>query len=473
MSEPTSPTHPQPSPPNGLARPQKRVVALCATTLLLALLRTAAAHSETPITTQARADSGTWLPYAPPPPARAGLCLVDTGVNLNPDTETTVIDRTAIDGGTGNDASPETHGTLMAMMAAAPANSWGMIGTAPNAIQIISVRILQPGETTFPFTAYAAGITACLRTRTQDNIRVINLSLGSPSNPTSQELAATTNAIQEANDYGIAVVAAAGNDNSAPLEYPAADPTVLSVGATDTATGTFCSFSNRGEGLKMTAPGCDLDGSDPAGGAPDYNYWQGTSEASVIDASALAALTAYRPDLSYQAAEEDLTSAHAGELDIAGAFNLAGLSATVAAGEAAEPYEEPPSPQDPATTIHPNVMPPSSPMSQPTTTPIAPARSLPRPHARLTRAGRWLLLTLTGRPATAQTQVRLLGHPPHSHRLRLLRLLTSQLNTMTIPRRSVTALTVRYIDPNDTTRNSAPITLHPPADAQHPAGKLP
>ena len=68
------------------------------------------------------------------------------------------------------------------------------------------------------------------------------------------------------------------------MEYPAAYPGVLSVGATDTQGGGFCSFSNRGEGLRLLAPGCDLDGAEPTTGAPNYNYWQGTSEASAIAA---------------------------------------------------------------------------------------------------------------------------------------------------------------------------------------------
>ena len=85
------------------------------------------------------------------------------------------------------------------------------------------------------------------------------------------------NAVQEASDYGVALVAAAGNDDGGPREYPAAYPGVLSVGATDTQGGGFCSFSNRGEGLRLLAPGCDLDGAEPTSGAPDYNYWQGTS----------------------------------------------------------------------------------------------------------------------------------------------------------------------------------------------------
>ena len=68
---------------------------------LMLLLLPAAAGAESGITTQAVADNGAFLPYAPPPAQLAGLCLVDTGVNLNPDTEGVVVERTALDGGSG------------------------------------------------------------------------------------------------------------------------------------------------------------------------------------------------------------------------------------------------------------------------------------------------------------------------------------------------------------------------------------
>ena len=122
-------------------------------------LLAATGRAETAIPAQAVADDGAFLPYAPAPAQLGGLCLVDTGVNVNPDTEAVVVDRTAIDGGSGEDTSATTHGTVLAMMAAAPANGWGMVGTAPRSIQIVSVRILEPGKTTFPFSSYAAGIT--------------------------------------------------------------------------------------------------------------------------------------------------------------------------------------------------------------------------------------------------------------------------------------------------------------------------
>jgi hypothetical protein len=423
-------------------------------------LAAAPCQAETAITAQAIADNGAFLPYAPPPPQPAGLCLVDTGVNLNPDTESTVVDRTAIDGGSGEDVSPTLHGTVLAMMAAAPINNWGMVGTAPRSIEIISVRILEPGQTTFPFSSYAAGITECLQLQQRYDIRVINLSLGDPEIPSGKDYEALGNAVEKATDRGVAVVAAAGNDDGGPVEYPAAYPGVLSVGASDTQGGTFCSFSNRGEGLRMIAPGCDLNGADPISGEPDYNYWQGTSEASDIDAAALDALESYQPSLSPQAAEEDLTDADNGVLDIAQTFRNAGLGQIVTAGEAAEPSTQPPPSSNPATP--PQSVPPSAPMDL-----LAP---FPRPSARFERVKGRLELVLEHRPSEAQAQVRYLGYHGHSRHLSVLQTRSGTFNTLTLPSLNVREITVRYTDPYDLERASPWITLRLPQKTMR-AGK--
>ncbi len=166
-----------------------------------------------------------------------------------------------------------------------------MVGTAPRAIQIVSVRILEPGQTTFPFTAYASGITECLELRAQVQRPRHQPFARRLRRRSAEDYELARQRVRTSEHYGVAVVAAAGNDDGGPVEYPAALPwTCLSVGATDTQGGGFCSFSNRGEGLRLLAPGCDLDGAEPTSGAPDYNYWQGTSEASAIAAAALDAL---------------------------------------------------------------------------------------------------------------------------------------------------------------------------------------
>ncbi len=426
--------------------------------LLALLLPAASAGAETAITAQAVADNGAFLPYAPPPAQLAGLCLVDTGVDLNPDTEGFVVERTALDGGSGEDVSPTLHGTVLAMMAGAPANGWGMVGTAPRAIQIVSVGIVEPGQATFPFDAYAAGITACLRVRQQHNVRVINLSLGTSESPSGESYEALTNAIERATDYGVAVVAAAGNDDGGAVEYPAAYPRVLSVGATDTQGGGFCSFSNRGEGLRLLAPGCDLDGADPTTGAPNYDYWQGTSEASAIAAAALDALDSYQPGLSPEAAENYLTGADNGVLDIAQTFRNAGLGTIVTAGEAAEPGAQS------------NSTPGSSPQPVTPLTAMRLNRPFGRPQARLKRVRHRLVLALTGRPSEAQVQVRFLGHRGRSRRLSVLRTIHGAFTSLTLPTSGVVEVSVRYTDPYDVERASPWATLRLPA-SETTAGK--
>jgi hypothetical protein len=426
--------------------------------LLALLLPAATAGAETAITAQAVADNGAFLPYAPPPAQLAGLCLVDTGVDLNPDTEGLVVERTALDGGSGEDVSPTLHGTVLAMMAGAPANGWGMVGTAPRAIQIVSVRILEPGQTTFPYTAYASGITECLELRHKYNVRVINLSLGASEGRSAEATELVGNAVERAMNYGVAVVAAAGNDDGGPVEDPAAYPDVLSVGATDTKGGGFCSFSNRGEGLRLLAPGCDLDGAEPTTGTPNYNYWQGTSEASAIAAAALDALDSYQPGLSPETAEKDLTEGHSGVLDIAQSFRNAGLGAIVTAGEAAEPGAQS------------NSTPASSPQSVTPLSTMKLTQPFGRPQARLKRVRHRLVLALTGRPSEAQVQVRFLGHAGRSRRLRVLRTLHGAFTSLTLPTSGVVEVSVRYTDAYDVERASPWTTLRLPA-SETTAGK--
>ncbi|HET9023392.1 MAG TPA: hypothetical protein VFN64_02405, partial [Burkholderiaceae bacterium] len=58
----------------------------------------------------ARIAHAEFLPYMDPPPgAPATVCLVDTGVDLNPDTQSNVVERVALDGGDGGDVWDRKH----------------------------------------------------------------------------------------------------------------------------------------------------------------------------------------------------------------------------------------------------------------------------------------------------------------------------------------------------------------------------
>ena len=266
------------------------------------------------MTAQALAADAAFLAYAPAPAGGAGaLCLVDTGVDANPDTQAELISATAVDRGTGNDVDPDEHGTTMAMIAGAAGH--GMIGAWPQ-IKIVSVRatnVPQPGqEPTFEFDDYTQGIEQCLETPAY-HIHAIDLSLSSTIPPSPDQAQAFANQVAEADGQNIAIVAAAGNSPGA-IEEPAAQPGVLAVGAGD-PNNAICSFSAT-ENLTFYAPGCGLDQANPATDQP-ICCGQGTSQASAFAAAVLVALMSYDPSLSYSAAESLLVStAVDGHLDV-------------------------------------------------------------------------------------------------------------------------------------------------------------
>ena len=107
--------------------------------------------------------------------------------------------------------------------------------------------------------------------------KVLNASLGSLTDDLTLAAAA-----QYAAAHGVLVVAAAGNDGSATLDYPAAFPNVLSVGASDSNDQLYA-FSNTG--AAVAAPGENVTT------GPDGSYVSllGTSSAAPV-VSGIAAL---------------------------------------------------------------------------------------------------------------------------------------------------------------------------------------
>src|SRR5581483_9600970 len=71
---------------------------------------------------------------------------------------------------------------------------------------------------------------------------------------TAADIPEVISAIGFAHRHGVVVVAAAGNDSMPHVAYPAAAPTVISVGAT-TRDGCLADYSNGGARLDLVAPG--------------------------------------------------------------------------------------------------------------------------------------------------------------------------------------------------------------------------
>ncbi len=313
-------------------------VALLAGVIMLGTINNANAVAPPAATSQAKAANAAFLAYAPPPPSPGAMCLVDTGVNRVPDTSPILVYASALDGGSPNDNDSEGHGTLMAILAGG--QGYGLRGIWPQ-VKIVSIRATStplPGQPpTYQYENYVQGMTACLQ-QSKYNIKTVDLSLASTVPPTPDQSSEFAQVVRELTSRGIAIVAAAGN-SPGNVQYPGAEPGVLSVGAA-TQTGGICPFSASND-VGIFAPGCEVEFADPLKDEfMPTEYVQGTSEASDITDTALTALMSYAPALTI-AQDENLlvTTAVAGHLNVAGAFEAAGLGGVVAAGNAAIPPE--------------------------------------------------------------------------------------------------------------------------------------
>jgi hypothetical protein len=277
-----------------------------------------AAEGPTPQAVDAHAE---FLAYAPPPPVPAKVCVVDTGVDLTTDAAPAVVERHSVYGGTTDDVGGSglaKHGTLVAGVIASQLDGRDSVGIWPQA-RIVSVRVFAGGGGGTTVAAVVAALGVC---RERGAI-VVNLSLSGLDSATAEELAWLSDHLRVLRDVrGMNVVAGAGNNGGA-VGYPGRLHDVFAVGATD-ATGRFCAFSNRGDGLDISALGCAVELSWPGGG---LGSGIGTSYSTPVASSVLLALRAYAPSLRAAQAEGLLLStADSGRIDATAAFRAAGLS---------------------------------------------------------------------------------------------------------------------------------------------------
>jgi serine protease len=149
------------------------------------------------------------------------------------------------------------HGTFVAgTIAEATNNHYGLTGLA-YAARIMPVRVLDSaGE------GEASVIAEGVRFAVKHGARIINMSLEFSSDVSAADIPELTEALRYAYRHNVLVVAAAGNEGSTTIPYPARAPHVLAVGAT-TEHGCLASYSNYGRGITLVAPGGGPDADLP------------------------------------------------------------------------------------------------------------------------------------------------------------------------------------------------------------------
>ena len=146
------------------------------------------------------------------------------------------------------------HGTGIAGMIAAQDNMMGIRGIHPEA-EIYSIRILNENNQA-TLSQAVAGIYQAIALK----CNILNMSFGTR---TDSEI--LHEAIRAAYDDGMLLIAAAGNQEGNPVEYPAAYEEVIAVGATD-STGNKIIDTCDGTEIEIFAPGSQIPTSGLFGG---------------------------------------------------------------------------------------------------------------------------------------------------------------------------------------------------------------
>jgi thermitase len=227
-------------------------------------------------------------------PATGGtkIGIVDTGIDsTHTELSGKVADCGAAFGGTvvnGACSDDNMHGTHVAGTIAAKANNaTGVAGVAFNSPLSICKAL---------YTAAGTGLTSdvanCINWTHSRGAKVISMSLGGGDSATLK--AAVVNAWKGGAANGSVLVAAAGNDGDATLNYPAAYPNVVSVAATD-HNDARASFSNANADVEVAAPGVDILSTWNNGG---YNTISGTSMATPHAPGVTAVIRTLNPSLT-------------------------------------------------------------------------------------------------------------------------------------------------------------------------------
>jgi hypothetical protein len=240
-------------------------------------------------------------------PTGAGqvIAVVDSGIDYNHPAlgggfgeEFKVIGGHDFIDGDDDPMDDDGHGTAVAGVLAADefvVSGRTMRGVAPDA-KLLALRVYRDDE-----SAPARKIEASLQwllNRLDDNgnyngmpLAAVNMSLGVGHHETAQTNSIYADEIDDLRDLGVAVVASSGNegiDDGPGIQYPAAHPHTIAVGATD-EFGTIAQFSERGTLLDVLAPGSRVPAPSLNGG---YVFASGTSFAAPFISAAAALVRA-------------------------------------------------------------------------------------------------------------------------------------------------------------------------------------
>jgi len=215
------------------------------------------------------------------------IAILDTGVQLDhPDLKDSLLPGTSFVPGVTSPNDDHGHGTHCAGLAAAIGDNGIGVSGVDGSAKIIPVKVLNAQG-----SGYTSDIIKGVTWAADNGADIISMSLGGGAFQQSFQ-----DAINYAWGKNKIIVAAAGNNGSSSLTYPAAYNNVLAVAATDSNDG-LAYFSNYGKWVDIAAPGVSVYSTYKNSG---YTNMSGTSMATPVAVSVLALTWGKQPNATNQ-----------------------------------------------------------------------------------------------------------------------------------------------------------------------------
>jgi len=219
-----------------------------------------------------------------PTGATRTLCIIDSGYYQDhEDLPNAVGGYSQVDDNWARDGFG--HGSHVGGTIAAQNNSLGVVGVTPGTVNLYIVKFFaDDGNAT-----YASNLVDALSRCQAAGANVVSMSLGG-----SRSVRAEKTAFANAYTAGVLSIAAAGNDGTSALSYPASYDSVMSVAAID-ANKVVADFSQYNSAVEIAAPGVGVlstlpyletnrvtvDGIDYTGGHIEYSA-RGTASGTLV-----------------------------------------------------------------------------------------------------------------------------------------------------------------------------------------------
>ncbi|MFI9329665.1 type VII secretion-associated serine protease mycosin [Kitasatospora sp. NPDC052868] len=229
------------------------------------------------------------------------VAVIDSGFKLDhPDLVGQLLpgkDFSGLPGGVG--AFTESHGTEMAALVAGSGkgmNGSGAYGLAPGA-KVLPIKIKNNDNATgVSSSEFLNQIDQGIVYAADQGAKVISISQAtSAARVSADDVTALKAAVAHATSKGSLVVAGVGNaaQSGNPLQYPAALPGVVGVGAVG-RDGTVTAESEQGPQVDLAAPGIEIYNACTA--ASGYCKGHGTSDATALVSASAALVWSVHPE---------------------------------------------------------------------------------------------------------------------------------------------------------------------------------